>query len=375
MHQFDTVALRRRRFPRQALIAMPLTLIVAVPVIDLMVPPYIHLASLLFVAPAVTATFASYRRTAWVGAVAVAALVTAGLERGTLTTENVIVQLICLVAQSALLVLFCHLRERYERDLIRVRRISEETQRVLLRPLPKRVGPVSIASQYHAAEADTHIGGDLYAVARTANSTRLIVGDVRGKGLASISDAAILLEAFRAAARRRSSLTEVIESLEDGFQRGVAEFPSAQVDAAERFATAVVADIPDDEPVVHMVSRGHPLPLLLSDGVATALDVSQPLPPFGMGALSDGPAIVETFPFGEGDLLLFYTDGLTEARNPERVFYPLTERVTAWTDASPSALLESIVADVRRYAMGAPGDDMAMVAVQREASLPARALG
>jgi hypothetical protein len=102
-------------------------LVVAVPVIDLVVPPSIHLASMLFVAPALTAAFASCRRTAWVGTAAVAALVVAGLERRALTTENVIVQTICLIALSALVVLFCHLRERYERDLVRVRRISDET--------------------------------------------------------------------------------------------------------------------------------------------------------------------------------------------------------------------------------------------------------
>jgi Stage II sporulation protein E (SpoIIE) len=374
MRQFDTVALRRQRFPRQGLIVLPLVLILAVPLIDLMVPPYIHLASTLYVAPALTATFASYRRTAWVGAAAVAALVTAGLERGTLTTENVIVQLICLVVLSALLVLFCHLREGYERDLVRVRRVSEEFQRVLLRPLPRRVGPLSIASEYHAAEADTHMGGDIYAVARMEDFTRLIIGDVRGKGLASISDAAILLEAFRAAAHRGASLTKMIECLEIGFQRGVAEFPAAQVDPAERFVTAVVVDIPDDEPVARLVSRGHPFPLLFRGGTATALEGTQPLPPIGMGALLDGPATVDTFPFDQGDLLLFYTDGVTEARNGDRRFYPLAERVTAWADSSPAALLQSIVADVRTYVGGTLSDDMAMIAVQREAppSAPVR---
>ncbi|WP_460347135.1 PP2C family protein-serine/threonine phosphatase [Actinoallomurus acanthiterrae] len=343
---------------------IPVLLVLSVPAIDHVMPPYVHLAPTLFVAAAMTATFASALVTALIGVGAVAAVIVAALDRGTLTTEEVIVQLVALMVLSGCMVLFCQLRKRYERDLVRVRSISKATQRVVLRPLPERSGPVSIASAYHAAEADTDLGGDLYAVTRTADSTRVLIGDVRGKGLASISDTAIMLEAFRASARLRTSLQEMVTDLEESIRWGMAEFSGTGVDAGERFVTAVVVDIPDDEPVVRLVSRGHPPPLLLHHGKASPLQVSQPAPPFGLGDLDS--YTVEAFPFGMGDLLLLYTDGLTEARNLDRAFYPLAQRAAAWSDCDPQALVQKIAADLAEYVPGALSDDMAMIAIRRE---------
>lgn len=364
MHWFGPAALPRTRIPRQALIVIPVFLVLAVPAIDHVTPPYVHLAPTLFVAAAMTATFASALVTALIGVGAVAAVIVAALDRGTLTSEDVIMQLVGLMVLSGCMVLFCHLRKRHERDLVRVRSISKATQRVVLRPLPERSGPVSIASAYHAAEADTDLGGDLYAVTRTADSTRVLIGDVRGKGLASISGTAIMLEAFRASARLRTSLQEMVADLEESVRWGIAEFSGAGVDAGERFVTAVVVDIPDDEPVVRLVSRGHPPPLLLHHGKASPLQVSQPAPPFGLGDLDS--YAVEAFPFGMGDLLLLYTDGLTEARNLDRTFYPLAQRAAAWSDCDPQALVQRIAADLGEYVPGALCDDMAMIAIRRE---------
>lgn len=42
---------------------------------------------------------------------------------------------------------------------------------MVLRPLPTQLGPLRIASRHRAAEAESHIGSDLYAVARTSSST------------------------------------------------------------------------------------------------------------------------------------------------------------------------------------------------------------
>ena len=141
--------------PVSAWLAVPLTLIIAVPVADLFLPPGIHLAHLLAVAPAFTAAVAGTRLTAAISALAALALTAAGAERDSLTTESVLVELGSLIALSALLVAFSVFRARRNRELARVRRVSAATQRVVLRPLPERAGPLSIASAYRAFDADS----------------------------------------------------------------------------------------------------------------------------------------------------------------------------------------------------------------------------
>ncbi|MDX3265862.1 hemerythrin domain-containing protein [Streptomyces sp. MI02-2A] len=126
--------------------------IVAVPVADWFLPPDIHLAHLLVIPLALAAAFTDTRRTAVTALLALVALVVAGAERQTLTTENVLVQTLSLVLFSALLLIATRLREQHQRQLAIVRQVSEAAQSVLLRPLPRRTGAVSLASTYVAAE-------------------------------------------------------------------------------------------------------------------------------------------------------------------------------------------------------------------------------
>ncbi|MFG2478542.1 PP2C family protein-serine/threonine phosphatase [Streptomyces fagopyri] len=364
----ETLRAWRRATPEPAWLAGPLLLIVAIPVADGFLPPDIHLAHLLVVAVAVTAVNTGPRATALVGALAVLALVAAGAERQTLATESVAIELSALAVVGAFLVVFTTLRDLRDRELDRVRSVSDATQRVVLRPLPKRAGPVSLASEYRSADAYSCIGGDLYAAARVPHSTRLLIGDVRGKGLASISDTAIVLGAFRAAAHRQMPLPELVAYIEDAVRWGLAEFSEPEEDVTERFVTAAVLDIPDDEPVVHVISCGHPPPLLLRDGTATAtaLLVPEPSPPLGLGLLSDTTYVPATFPFDQGDRLVLYTDGVSEARNGLGVFYPLAERAAAWENQPPGPLVARLATDIREHTGGRLDDDMAMIVVQRD---------
>jgi len=347
-------------------LAVPLVLIVAIPIADHYLPPDIHLAHLLVVAVAFAAAIAGPRLTALVSLLAVAAIVIAGVDRQTLTTEDVLVEIGALVLLSVLLVLFAIFRVRRNLELVRVRQVSDATQGVVLRPLPKRAGPVSIASAYQAFDEDSKIGGDLYAVTRTGDSTRLVIGDVRGKGLASISDTAAMLGAFRALAHRQLPLPELASYLEGAVRWDARENAGSQTDVGERFVTALLADIPDDEPVVRLISCGHPAPLLLHDAAATSLEVPDPAPPLGLGWLSGNSYVPATFPFRRDDRLVLFTDGVTEARDRSGAFYPLAERVTAWTDDAPADLVKAITEDLLAYAAAPLKDDMALIAVQRD---------
>ncbi|SEO44273.1 Serine phosphatase RsbU, regulator of sigma subunit [Actinacidiphila rubida] len=347
--------------------AVSVALIALVPVADLFLPADIHLAHLLVIPVALTAVLFRPRRAAVIAVLAILALVAAGAERMTLTTENVLVQLASFVLLSVLLLLVSRLLERRRHELLGLRHVTE----AVLRPLPRRLGPLSIASAYRAADAGTPLGGDLYAVARTPHSTRLLIGDVRGKGLGSVADTEIVLGAFRAAAHRQSPLPELVALLEGSVCWGLNDTTGStggtgRADTGERFVTAAVIDIPDGEPYVHVVSCGHLPPLLLHDGEVTTLDVANPAPPLGLGALADGGYTPTTFPFAPGDRLLVYTDGVTEARNGDGEFYPLAERAARWTHHRPHSLIEAVTADVKAHAATGLHDDMALVALLRD---------
>jgi hypothetical protein len=126
---------------RRALIAVQLTLMSAVPVGERLIPSAIHLAPGLGVAPAMAAVSASPRRTALIGALAVAALTIAKIDRSALTTEDFIVQTLSLVLLTALLVVFCYLRDRREASLpgsAWLRRLSSALSCALFPPGPGR---------------------------------------------------------------------------------------------------------------------------------------------------------------------------------------------------------------------------------------------
>ncbi|MFD4868213.1 PP2C family protein-serine/threonine phosphatase [Streptomyces sp. NPDC058412] len=355
-----------------AQLAVPFALIALVTLVDVLAPPDVHLGPFLVAAPALTASFAGPWMTGLVGLVAVLAQVVVAMARTSLTDLNHTFQIIALVMISGFVTFFAHLREVHEKELIQLRSVAETAQEVVLRPLRDRIGPLSVASVYLAAAAEAQIGGDLYAAARTATGTRLIIGDVRGKGLEAVGDAALVLGAFRAAAHQEAELPGLVNYLEaavspdlDGSEdNGRGGVPGED---GESFVTAAVLDVPDGKPLLHLVSCGHPPPLLLPRaGGVVRLEVSQPGPPLGLAGLVAAPVTAQTFAFAAGDVLLLYTDGVLEARDREGAFYPLAERVAACSGMHPRALLDHLCRDLLAHATGNTlGDDAAMVAIER----------
>ncbi|MEU3776351.1 PP2C family protein-serine/threonine phosphatase [Streptomyces sp. NPDC032472] len=354
-----------------ALLVIPLGLIVTVCVVDVLSPPHIHLGPLLVAAPAITVALAGARVTALIGALAVAAQVLIGVLRGVWDTANVQAQIAALIVVSAVCVTVCVVRGRRERQLHQVRSVAEAAQSVLLQPLPTRSGPLRIAGLYIPAEEEADLGGDLYAAARTAHhSTRLLIGDVRGSGLGAISNTALLLGAFRAAAHRQATLPRLAIHLDAAFRWDTSQWrPPTEQDAMEDFATAVLLDIPDHEPVVHLISCGHPPPLILRGHRVIPLVAEASHLPIGFGgAFGIADYRVQTFPFEAGDLLLLYTDGVIEARDTGGRFYPFTERAPQWTTDDPDELLCHLQGDLLAHVHGHLDDDAAVVAIRRLSS-------
>ncbi|MEV6951173.1 PP2C family protein-serine/threonine phosphatase [Streptomyces sp. NPDC051183] len=278
-----------------------------------------------------------------------------------------------LVVSVASVILSNAVRTRRQSELDQVRRIAVAAQEVVLRPVPEYLGPVRAASMCLAAGTGARIGGDLYEAVQTRYGVRLIVGDVRGKGLSAIRAVAVTLGAFREAVHYEDELQEVMDHCAAALQREAAvpgtysqaELPEVLL---EGFTTALVAQVPA-EPVVHLVNRGHPPPLVLHEGRVRALMPATPTPPLGLEDLVAGPpAGPDEYPFLPGDRLLLYTDGVIEARNRDNEFLPLPEtmeRIPA--DTSPREFLDELHEALIRHTEGHLADDVAMILIDRRA--------
>ncbi|WP_330342349.1 PP2C family protein-serine/threonine phosphatase [Streptomyces sp. NBC_00557] len=331
---------------------------------DISTPESVHLGPLLVVAPAITVSFGGAWLTGLVGALAVAAQVSIAVFHGGLSTPNHIAQIIGLAFLSIMAVIVRLVRDRRSSELVQVRSVSETAQRALLRPLPRRLGPLHISSTYLAAAKEASIGGDLYAVARTGNRTRVLIGDVRGKGLAAVGEAAALMGAFQEAAYQHATLPALASALDHSACRYLTQFPGADDEVQEHFITALLLEIPDDDFVARLTHCGHPSPLLISRGQVTSVP-SPPAPPLGMCALEQGIRTSHTFSFEPGDTLLLFTDGLVEARDASGAFYPLEGRLAQWAKCSPEALIEWLQRDLLTYTGGALRDDAAVLVIRR----------
>jgi hypothetical protein len=276
-------------------------------------------------------------------------------------------------------------QEQQDRQFANVTSVAEAAQRAVLRPLPETVGPLTVGVVYLAAAAEARVGGDLYEVEATAeHGIRLIIGDVRGKGLGAVEVAADIIGRFRELAHSVHTLDEVAYRLDAGLSR--------RWGPHEEFVTALLVQIDPNVGKLAIFNCGHPPPILISDDDSvTVLEVRAPAPPLGLLTLGNDSGAKEMYSFQPNDQLLLYTDGVTEARDAEQVFYPLDERVAilapqaqhkgarsaraaarrlASGTGSGLSLLDLIRDDLLRHVGSPPHDDAAMLLIRAPASWP-----
>ncbi|MDT0450145.1 PP2C family protein-serine/threonine phosphatase [Streptomyces hesseae] len=265
---------------------------------------------------------------------------------------------------------------RHGRRLDVVRSVAEAAQRAVLPAPPARIGPLAVAACYRAAQVEAQIGGDAYAVQATPYGTRVLIADVRGKGLGAVGAVALLLGAFREAAATAPDLGELADRLERAVAREVGEREEEL--RMEGFITALLGEFEPGAGRLSLLSRGHPAAYLLTGGVdgvrVRPLAAGEPGLPLGMGALdASGPRPApDRWPFAAGDTLLMVTDGVTEARDGAGVFYDPRERLPGLGPfGGPGDVIDALIRDVERWTGGPRDDDMAVLAVMREPGAPA----
>lgn len=365
----------RLRKPLVALLALLAVLLV----VDELTPPSTRLGPLMVAVPALSAVFCGPAGVFLVGVATLGCVIAAAAANLQLDAVNFSVQLVAMLVISAAAVGAAAMRRRRERQLAQSRRVAKVTQRALLRPLPRWTNSLVISSMYLASEEEAEIGGDMYAVANIGRTTRILIGDARGKGLDAVEEVNSVLHAFRQAARHRTSLSDLAPYLEHSLGEDIEQAAGADADAEraerggrgtadrlrEHFVTAVMLDVAEDE--LHIVNCGHSPPLLIHRGRVLPLEPAEPALPLGLGDLGGATPSMDTVDFEDGDILLLYTDGLIEARDAVGSFYPLSDRLRDWTCFTPNELLQAIHSDLLHHIPSRLADDVAMIAVQRMA--------
>ena len=238
---------------------------------------------------------------------------------------------------------------KQEGRLAEITRIAEVVQHAILPPVPKRAGSLDLCTAYVSAAREALIGGDLYEIVAVPGAVRLIIGDVRGKGLDAVRLATVVLGEFRAAAVERDDIAALARQMDERLRPYLGD---------EDFVTALIAEV-DDGGLVSVVCCGHPPALLFTAGQPRYLGDAGSLP-LGLGAAPD----VVTAALCPGDRVLLYTDGILEARDPDGNFIELETVAEALTHGPLETVLDRIHAQLLAAVGSELADDLALLVAE-----------
>lgn len=323
-------------------------LLAIVAAVELANPSSADFVGLVATAPFLAAAFASWRVVLVVGASATVLGVVFAVN-GNMISLAVVINLTGVVLASAIAAGLAVIRQRQSQQIMELTRLASVAQQAVLRPLGPQVGSLAVAGHYISSTASAEIGGDLYEAVDTPYGVRMIIGDVRGKGLDAVRLASIVLGTYRHVAYERADLRAVVADLDRAVARSVGD---------EDFVTAALVE--ERGGTLTIVNCGHPPPLLLRRGQVIQLDPPAPAPPLGFMPVVR-PRVERLEP---GDRLLLFTDGLGEARR-DGEFFPTADR--AWrllghgTVADGLASLETALVE---WVHGRLDDDIALVLME-----------
>ena len=258
-------------------------------------------------------------------------------------------------------------RRAYERELLAARRAAEDAadearalaetlQQTLLPPSLPTVPGVDVAGSYRPAGDGSVVGGDFYDLFQIdERSWGMALGDVCGKGASAAVVTALARSTIRAEAVREDRPSAVLRGLHEVLFRS----------DGRSFCTALFGMLrPTDDGIeLRLSAGGHHLPLLARpDGSVDEVGRSGAL----LGML--GPPRLHDVEqvLAPGDVLVLYTDGVTEARNGEEFFGEerLRSTVVAHRHRTAQELADTIADTAVAFQDGMTRDDIAVLVVR-----------
>ncbi|MBQ2522035.1 MAG: SpoIIE family protein phosphatase [Bacteroidales bacterium] len=200
------------------------------------------------------------------------------------------------------------------------------------------------------------VGGDLYDCFVRDERIFFCIGDVSGKGIPAAMVMAEAHSLFRLVAEREDSPATILLRLNEAFNKN---------NDTNLFITFFAGILDKKDGTLRYCNAGHDYPVLLSKGGVSLLEARPNLP---LGIFPNVPYEDESLVLGEGDALFLYTDGLTEARNPQREQFTkerMLEVLSRSAGLQPQALVETMHEAVVRFVDGAPqSDDLTLLCLK-----------
>ena len=241
------------------------------------------------------------------------------------------------------------------------RLVARTLQTALLPSELPEVPGVSCAGRYRPPDpelTDVYVGGDLYDIHEDEDRERwaLTVADVCGKGPQAAALTSLIRHTVHAEVRHGFGPADVVRRVNDAMLRhGAGE--------RSRFATMIHGHMRvDPEGVtITLVNGGHPPGMVLRGGDVEWLDVPGTL----VGVYPDPDLVEAEVRLAPGDVLLVYTDGVTEARGPEGFFGPdrLAALVASFAGAAATDIADGVLDAVSEFQDGRLRDDVALLVI------------
>jgi PAS domain S-box-containing protein len=235
--------------------------------------------------------------------------------------------------------------------------VASTLQRSLRPHEPPEIPGWEAAALYRPAAIEQRIdvGGDFYEFFEYDGSWFVIFGDVTGKGVQAASMTAMMRYGARVACRADASPSAILASLD--------EVLAAQ--SGDALCTAMCLCLDPDRVVIS--SAGHPPAMVLApDGSLREAPAAGPL----LGAFGDSEWSDETVPVAAAELLVLYTDGVTDTPGPDERFGAerLAALLSEMAGRTPAEVVERLDVELEAFADDRGRDDVAVLALRTRAS-------